>query len=86
MGVGRQARDSLESHPDDFGIGPGREDEVVLEASTTAADVDGWDSVSNMEVMIALEEEFGIRFSTGEMAAVKNLGQLVERIALRAES
>jgi len=56
------------------------DEDVVLEPETTAADVEGWDSVTNMEVMIALEREFGIRFSTGEMAAVENVGQLVERI------
>ncbi len=55
---------------------------AVLEPSTTAADVDGWDSVSNIEVMIALEREFGIRFSTGEMATLQNMSQHVERIAL----
>ena len=56
------------------------DDDVVLGPETTAADVDGWDSVSNLEVMIALEREFGIRFSTGEMASIANVGQLVERI------
>jgi len=57
------------------------DDDVVLGPETTADDVDGWDSVSNLEVMIALEREFGIRFSTGEMASIENVGQLVERIA-----
>ena len=59
------------------------DEDVVLEASSTAADVDGWDSVSNIEFMIALEREFGIRFNTGEMATLRNMGQLVERIAFR---
>ena len=59
------------------------DDEVLLEPSTTAADVDGWDSISNIELMIALEQEFRIRFNTGEMAALANVGQLVERISTR---
>ena len=59
------------------------DEEVALEASTTAADVDGWDSISNIEVMVALEREFGIRFNTGEMATLANLGQLVELIVTR---
>lgn len=59
------------------------DEEVVLVPSTTAIDVDGWDSVSNMEVMVALEREFAIRFNTGEMAALKNMGDLVERIVMR---
>jgi acyl carrier protein len=59
------------------------DDEVVVDASTTAADVEGWDSVSNIEVLVALEREFGIRFNTGEMATVANVGELVTLIAGR---
>jgi acyl carrier protein len=57
--------------------------DVVVDPSTTAADVDGWDSVSNIEVLVALEREFGIRFKTGEMATLANVGQLVALIASR---
>jgi acyl carrier protein len=59
------------------------DDDVVVGPTTTAADVEGWDSVSNIEVMVALEREFGIRFNTGEMATVANVGQLVTLIAGR---
>ena len=58
-------------------------DELVLTPATTAADVEGWDSVSNIALMVALEAEFGIRFNTGEMADLENVGQLAERIAAR---
>jgi len=50
---------------------------------TTAADVDGWDSVTNIEVLVVLEERFGVRFHTGEMASLKNVGELVDAIAAR---
>jgi len=57
------------------------EDEsLTLGADTTAAEVEGWDSVATVELMVALEREFGIRFRTGEMARLENVGQLVERI------
>jgi acyl carrier protein len=59
------------------------DDDVAVGLSTTAADVEGWDSVSNIEVLVALEREFGIRFNTGEMAAVANVGELVTLIAGR---
>ena len=62
------------------------DDNVAIESSTTAADVDGWDSVRNIEVMVALENEFGIRFNTGEMATLANVGQLVTRNAGRLHS
>jgi acyl carrier protein len=57
------------------------EDEsLTLGPETTAAEVDGWDSVATVELMVALEREFGIRFRTGEMARLKDVGQLVERV------
>jgi acyl carrier protein len=62
------------------------DDGVVVDRSTTAADIEGWDSVSNIEVLVALEREFGIRFNTGEMATLANVGQLVTLIAGRLAS
>ncbi len=59
------------------------DDDMVVGPSTTAADVEGWDSVSNIVVLVALEREFGIRFNTGEMAALANVGQLVALITTR---
>lgn len=59
------------------------DDDIVVTPSTTASDVEGWDSVSNIEVLVALEREFAIRFNTGEMATLANVGQLVELIEKR---
>ena len=59
------------------------DDALVLSEETTADQVDGWDSVSSIMLMVALEAEFGIRFNTGEMASLANVGQLVERIDAR---
>lgn len=59
------------------------DDDVVVTRSTTASDVEGWDSVSNIEVLVALEREFAVRFNTGEMATLANVGQLVELIEMR---
>jgi acyl carrier protein len=58
-------------------------EDLRLGRATTAADVDGWDSIANVEIMVGLEKEFGIRFRTGEMTGAANVGELVERIAKR---
>ena len=47
--------------------------------------MEGWDSVSSIALMVALEREFGIRFNTGEMAGLEDVGQLAERIARRMQ-
>jgi acyl carrier protein len=57
------------------------EPSLVVEPSTTAEDVEGWDSVSNIELMVALEARFGISFRTGEIASLKNVGELADAIA-----
>ncbi len=55
-------------------------DEVDLQMGTTADQVEGWDSVSTIEIMVAVEDVFGIHLKTGEMAAMDNVGFLVDRI------
>lgn len=58
-------------------------DDLRLEATTKASDVEGWDSLAMVQIMVGLEREFGIRFRTGEMAGVANVGDLVGRVAER---
>ena len=58
-------------------------DTVSLEPSTTAADVDGWDSLAHIQIIVAIERSFGIRLRVGEMASIANVGELVSRIAAR---
>jgi acyl carrier protein len=58
--------------------------DIVLSNQTTAADVDGWDSMSHIDLLIAVERHFGIRFATAEMSRLKdpdqNVGTFVELI------
>jgi acyl carrier protein len=56
---------------------------LAIDASTTARDVRGWDSLANVELMVEIEEAFGIRFRTGEVVGLKNIGELVGVIARR---
>lgn len=58
-------------------------DGLSLAPAMTAADVDGWDSVANIQIVVAVEKAFDIRLRTGEIASLKNVGELVERIAAR---
>ena len=61
------------------------DDEIVLAETTTAGDVDGWDSLMHLNLVIALEKQFKVRFSTAEIAQMKeegqNIGTLVQLIA-----
>ena len=59
-------------------------DDIVLVPELSAADVVDWDSFKQIEILIASEEKFGIKFTTQEMDSLKNVGDLVATIAAHA--
>jgi acyl carrier protein len=59
-----------------------RED-IALAPSTTAKDVEGWDSFKMIEIIMAVQEKFGIKVSTKELDGLKNVGDLVAVISKR---
>ena len=56
---------------------------LALHLTTTARDVDGWDSIANIRLMLAIEEEFLIKFNVGEFQEYRNVGDLVTGILRR---
>jgi acyl carrier protein len=56
------------------------DDELAVSPSTTAEDVEGWDSLMHVTLMIRVEKAFGIKFTSAQVAGLKNVGQLVELI------
>ena len=53
-----------------------KRDDITLTESTTAHDVDGWDSLTNMVLITEIENKFGVRFSFREIVKLKNVGGL----------
>jgi acyl carrier protein len=53
------------------------DDSIVLTPETTADDIDGWDSLSHMNLISAVELTFKVRFALGELQKLKNVGMLV---------
>ena len=49
----------------------------------TAGDVPAWDSFNHVNLIINIEEEFGIRFTSGEVSGMKNVGDLKRILALK---
>ena len=54
---------------------------LSLSRSTTAQDVNGWDSLTHINLIVAIEREFKIRFTTREITALRNVGDLMDLIA-----
>ena len=53
---------------------------IVLSPKMTADDVDEWDSLSHINLMIAIELEFGIEFDQNEVQSFDNVGELITSI------
>lgn len=51
-------------------------DEYELTESTLATEVPGWDSLSHIRVLAAVEDAFGVRFKSHEVMRLKNVGEL----------
>ena len=54
--------------------------DVVAVPSLTADQVKGWDSLSFIRLLVAIEEAFGIEFGANEVSTLKNVGELAELI------
>jgi acyl carrier protein len=53
------------------------DDEIILTDATTAADIDGWDSMMHINLIIALEKRFGLKFAAAEISGTKSEDQNV---------
>jgi acyl carrier protein len=52
------------------------DDGLVLRPEMTAGDVENWDSISHIDLIVAIEREFRVRFTTAEVGGMKNVGEL----------
>ena len=59
-------------------------DDIVLSPALTAKDVKGWDSFKQIEIIMASEEKWGIKFNTRELDALHNVGALAKMIETKA--
>jgi acyl carrier protein len=55
--------------------------EIALRPELTARDVPGWDSFKQIEIIVALEERYGIKFHTRELDALNTVGDLARVLA-----
>lgn len=56
------------------------DDELIVTRVTSAADVEGWDSLTHVSLMLTIEKRFGIRFKSAQVASLKNVGELADLI------
>ena len=56
-------------------------DDITVKYETTANDVEEWDSLSHIMLVVAIEKHFKIKFTAGEIQSFKNVGEMCEAIA-----
>lgn len=56
------------------------DDGIALSDETTANDIADWDSQSHINLILAAEQRFGVRFRTSELDSLKNVGDFVSVI------
>jgi acyl carrier protein len=56
------------------------DDEIVLTPQLTANDVDGWDSLAHVRLILTVEKAFHISFTASQVGRLKNVGELADLI------
>jgi len=60
------------------------DDSIVVTPELSAKDVDGWDSLTHIRLILTIEKAFKVKFSTSEIGKMENVGDLVALIKARA--
>jgi len=56
------------------------DDSLDITENTTAADVDEWDSLEQINILVAVERDFRQKFSVGDVEGLRNVGELVDLV------
>lgn len=60
------------------------DDALTIDRSTTVDDIEAWDSVMHVNLVLHVEQAFGVRFSSAEIAGLGDVGELVDLVESKA--
>ncbi len=59
------------------------DDSISVNENTTSNDIEDWDSLEHINLIVAVEKKFNMKFSMGEVTSMKNVGEMVNIISTR---
>lgn len=57
------------------------DEDIIVNDETTAEDIEDWDSLEHINLIVAVEKKFGIKFNMGEVNKFNNVGEMVTSIS-----
>ncbi len=60
-----------------------RDDSLVISAETNAKDIEGWDSLAHISLIVAIEKKFGVKFKLAELHEVQNVGDILSLVNIK---
>ena len=57
------------------------DDEIVLTDATTADDIEDWDSLEQINLLVAIEKQFKIKFQLADVSNLENVGAMADLVA-----
>lgn len=60
-------------------------DDIVLRMDTTADEIEEWDSLTHIQLIVAVERHYKIKFSSAEINSFKNVGDLCDTVEKKLE-
>ena len=59
------------------------DESITVKDETTADDIEDWDSLEHINLIVAIEKKFGLKFTMNEVTTMKNVGEMVDIITVR---